>query len=627
MDTALPMSVHAGLSLRVLGAPEFTGQGADDATMIIRQPKRLALVVYLTASLPRGFRRRDELLALLWPDSDALHARNSLRQSLHVLRQRLPAGTVLTHGDEDIALCSQRLRLDSEMLEDHLDNGREAEALALYRGEMLRGCHLADSPDFEMWIHAERERLRRRVVRGALVLAKRYEMEGSAVQAVEWARFAAARAPHDEDVLHEVVDLLELLGQRAAAAQLYAAAVKRFRSQLGITLPKRDERALGVSAGVITAAATNSAALPPLAYARKCARAVPAEARRLYLEAREYSAQRSPATIGRAIEGFTSAIRLAPEYAEAHAGLAFSLAQATVYIGYPGIDTWPRIRNHASKAVRLDPSLGEAHALLAQATLCHDYDWTLAEQMYRRAIELDPISEVSRQAFAMYLLTASGRTDEALQVLDRARDIMQHAHGISTFYAMSCVYGRQFERGRKEAAAVLETQPTFAQAYWVHGMALEGLGDMQAAIETFEAGLALTNGSSLLLSQLGRACARVGHHDRARGVLAELDRRAECAGPSAYFSAEILAALGEEEAALDRLYAAYRQRNPLMVFAGVLFGLDPLRELRRFRDLLMRMGIRTRSTGLPNSGAGAARGRRDAVQHADSNVTFGGAGR
>jgi hypothetical protein len=30
----------------------------------------------------------------------------------------------------------------------------------------------------------------------------------------------------------------------------------------------------------------------------------------------------------------------------------------------------------------------------------------------------------------------------------------------------------------------------------------------------------------------------------------------------------------------------------MMVFAGVLPGLDPLREHRRFRELLMRMGIR-----------------------------------
>jgi DNA-binding SARP family transcriptional activator/Tfp pilus assembly protein PilF len=606
VDTALRSTEPGGLSLRVLGALEFDGAGAEAATAIIDQPKRLALLVYLAASLPRGFRRRDELVALLWPESDAHHARNSLRQSLHVLRQHLPAGTVLAHGSEDVALCSRKLRLDCEELEHHLDLGREAEGLALYRGELLAGCHLADSPEFDVWIHAERERLTRRVVRAALVLAKRCEMDGNTVPAAEWARFAEKRAPYDEDVLHEVVDLLQLLGDRAGAAQLHAAAVERFQSQLGITLMPNGENAAFVTSGhsggkgaVVAGRSYTSARWRPEAgptpYAPVRARLVSTEARRMYLEAREYSAQRSPATISRAIEGFDGALRLAPDYAEAHAGLAFALAQATVYIGYLGCDTWPRIRTHASRAIRLDPSLGEAHALLAQATLCYDYDWVLAEQMYRRALELDPISEVSRQAFAMYLLTASGRTEEALEILDRTRDIAPHAHGISTFYAMSCVYGRQFERGRREAAAVLTTQPTYAQAHWVHGMALEGLGDTDAAVEAFEVGLALTKGSSLLLSQLGRACASGGYRERALDILSELDRRAERGGPGAYFSAEILAALGDPEAAIDRLNASYRQRNPFMVFAGVLFGLDPLRDHRRFQDLLLRMGIRRRA--------------------------------
>jgi tetratricopeptide (TPR) repeat protein len=173
---------------------------------------------------------------------------------------------------------------------------------------------------------------------------------------------------------------------------------------------------------------------------------------------------------------------------------------------------------------------------------------------------------------------------------------MPHSPGISTYYAMSCVYGRQFERGRNEAASVLEMQPASALAHWVHGMALDGMGDGDAAIRTFENGLTLTNGSSLLLSQLGRACARAGHRGRATEILSELERREERAGPAAFFTAEILAALGDTEAAIDTLYAAYRQRNPFMIFAGVLFGLDPLQDHRRFRHLLARMGIRSRKS-------------------------------
>src|SRR5687768_2348676 len=351
---AMPRSaVHSELSLGILGAPVFSGEGAPDANEIVEQPMRLALLVYLAASLPRGFRRRDELLALLWADSDVRHARNSLRQSLHVLRQRLPADTVLVRGSEEVAISSQKLHLDTEGFEEHLDHGRELEALALYRGDLLQGCHLAKCLEFEEWLASERERLRRRAVHGALVLAKRFEWEGDAVNATRWGGFAEARAPYDEGVLQDVVGLRERLGDRGGAAQLYAAGIERFQTQLGIALTPYDDletaatavrnaqRDLVLSgrAGVPTAKPGSAARHVPFVPVR--ARSVSADARRLYLEARQYVSQRSPATIDRAIEAFTGTLQLAPDYAEAHAGLAFALAAATVYIGYPGVDAWP----------------------------------------------------------------------------------------------------------------------------------------------------------------------------------------------------------------------------------------------------------------------------------------------
>jgi hypothetical protein len=97
-----------------------------------------------------------------------------------------------------------------------------------------------------------------------------------------------------------------------------------------------------------------------------------------------------------------------------------------------------------------------------------------------------------------------------------------------------------------------------------------------------------------MLSQLGRARARAGDQAGAADILSELDRRGEMAGPAAYFTAELLAALGRREEALERLYAAYRERNPLLVFAGIMPGLDPLRAERRFGELLLRIGLRAR---------------------------------
>ena len=66
--------------------------------------------------------------------------------------------------------------------------------------------------------------------------------------------------------------------------------------------------------------------------------------------------------------------------------------------------------------------------------------------------------------------------------------------------------------------------------------------------------------------------------------------------------------LGSGQAPRGRLFAAYRQRNLFMDFAGVMYGLDPLRGMRRFRHLLMHLGLpanqRTRGSGASSASKG-----------------------
>jgi DNA-binding SARP family transcriptional activator len=603
------MPADAGLTLRLFGAPRLAGPGVERAAGLLTKPKALALLAYIAIARPRGLRRRDEILALLWPDSSADRARNALRQSLFLLRTHLPDRALISRGNTEVGLATGDLDVDVWRFEDLLGGGREREALALYEGPLLDGFSLYANSDFDAWL--------------AMVLAGRSRADGDDTASAEWARFALDRSPYDEELLREVMELFRERGDPAGAEHLYRDAVTRFRVDLGIPLSPETERAgralsrqsVASTSGALTSGALTSGALtsaggspprpaaapPATSTALRRPRVVAPDARRLYLEARQLAAQKSPVTITKAIDCYERAIELSPEYAEAQSGLGFALCQAVVYVAYPGTSAWPRAKAHASRAIRLDPLLGEGHAVLAHVTLCYDYDWARAEALYRKALELDPINTVSRQLYALYYLTSLGRTDDALAVLDRARDEFPDNPGISVYYAMISVMGRRFERGLREVDFVLDGHPGLVQAHWVRGMALEGLGRFAAAIEAFEVGVAMTNRSSLLLSQLGRACANGGDHARATRILAELDARGEDGGPGAYFGGEILAALGSTELALDRLHAAYRQRNPFMVFVGVMYGLDPLRDTRRFRDLLMRIGLRAHAPARPSS--------------------------
>src|SRR5829696_1047548 len=143
------MRADVGLTLRLFGAAQITGAGRELASELLAKPKTLALLAYLATALPRGLHRRDVLLALLWPESDSDHARNSLRQSLHLLRCHLPAGTLVSRGNGEVGLDSGDLDVDVTLFEDLLDHGRVAEALALYDGSLLDGFSLFANTGFD----------------------------------------------------------------------------------------------------------------------------------------------------------------------------------------------------------------------------------------------------------------------------------------------------------------------------------------------------------------------------------------------------------------------------------------------------------------------------------------------
>jgi serine/threonine-protein kinase len=77
----------AMIEFRTLGAVSLKDAGAGDVDSVLAQPKRLALLAYLALARPRGFHRRNTLLAMFWPEDDEKHARWSLNQALRHLRK------------------------------------------------------------------------------------------------------------------------------------------------------------------------------------------------------------------------------------------------------------------------------------------------------------------------------------------------------------------------------------------------------------------------------------------------------------------------------------------------------------------------------------------------------------
>ena len=217
------------IKLRTFGGLGLHDSQGRELRVILAASKRAALLTYLAVATPRGFHRRDTLLALFWPELDQEHARAALRQALHLIRRSMTAGALLTEGDDGIALDRDMFWCDAVAFELLLDEGKEEEALDLYRGALLEGFHLSGCLEFERWLEDERRGLERRAAEATWSLAQQALAEGRAAQATQWGRRALAFSPDDEGVLRRIIDLLDRLGDRAGAIREYEAFAKRLQ--------------------------------------------------------------------------------------------------------------------------------------------------------------------------------------------------------------------------------------------------------------------------------------------------------------------------------------------------------------------------------------------------------------
>jgi DNA-binding SARP family transcriptional activator len=222
------------VQLRIFGHTELSRPGGRTGSGLLRQPKRLALLAYLSLSTADGYRRRDQIVALFWPDLDQAHARTQLRKLLHALRSMIGAEALLTRGEEEIRLDPERVWCDAVAFTRSIKERQWGEALELYRGDLLEGLFPGGvGQEFETWLEDQRGMLREQASQAAWECSSRADLAGRRAEALELARRAVELDPDDEEGVRRLIAVLDRYGDRAGALRLYTEWRARLQAEYG----------------------------------------------------------------------------------------------------------------------------------------------------------------------------------------------------------------------------------------------------------------------------------------------------------------------------------------------------------------------------------------------------------
>ncbi len=315
------------------------------------------------------------------------------------------------------------------------------------------------------------------------------------------------------------------------------------------------------------------------------------EAYTLYLRGRYFVLKGDAESLRVGLEYFDQAVELDPKYALAHAGVAqcWAMRGFEEFGDLPPLESMPRAKAAADRALAIDPQLAEGHALRGVIAFLFDYDPAEAEARLSRAIQLQPSSLLARLWLGL-LRSVSGRDEEAIAEVLKAERTDPVTVRVQFLLGRCYFWAGRFEEAMRRFQTVLDMDPkSLAPAWLARVSALTGQADIGLA--TVETELARHGRLPLLLEVKGGCLALLGRGSEARSLIAELEQLATVRYVTPVHRASIYALLGEEDSAMRSLEEAARLRSGFVPFAPLIFGGRTLRETARFKAFMQRLGL------------------------------------
>jgi TolB-like protein/class 3 adenylate cyclase len=283
------------------------------------------------------------------------------------------------------------------------------------------------------------------------------------------------------------------------------------------------------------------------------------EAHELYLQGRFYENRHSDKSAREALAAYQHAVELDPRFARAWAGVARTNTWIAGFATEGGQKTFDAhlasARDAITRALAIEPDLPDALYARAWIETNFDFNWSAATQTVSKAMALAP-ADPNVLIAAANLETALGNRDRAIEIYRKAVELDPVNAQSRSFLAFGLANTKRFAEARAEYARVIELN---SSAPWAHaGLGLAYLLQNKFEEAATEAQADAGEWARLLIVSCARWAQK--HVQESDAALNELIKNeSELA---AFQIAQAYAYRGDKDKAFEWLERARRQRDP-----------------------------------------------------------------
>src|SRR5215469_2719062 len=315
------------------------------------------------------------------------------------------------------------------------------------------------------------------------------------------------------------------------------------------------------------------------------------EAYQLYLKGRHYWDKRTPEALDKAKEYYGQAIEKDPNYAMVYVGLADLYYVWPDNAPMPASEAMPKARAAAEKALALDDTLAEPHAVLG-GVYTISFEWDRGEREFRRALELNP-NEANAHHWYAYLLSSMGRSEEAIRQAKHAVALeplnLKYNDSVGVIYRDA----RQYDEAIESFKKTLELDPNYPPSNTNLGFVYQLTQHYDLWFEQWKKAAVLNDDHEdlAMAEEVARVYSQSGYQSAIKKYIELQLQLAKRRYVDPVEIAANYADVGDRDQAFAWLDKAYLEKSDGLSYIKVLHQLDGLHSDPRYTTLLKKMNL------------------------------------